>query len=88
MVSIVEEKLHLLEEQKNVFLVSCMEYKLLRKRVNELFDVIKEDYSDLNTEIYIFSTSPRKPQDVINGLIYRLQKVGWVRVAQRDVNIT
>lgn len=61
--------LHLLEEQKNVFLVSCMEHKLLRKRVNELFDVIKEDYPDLNTEIYIFSTNPRKPQDVIDGFI-------------------
>jgi len=61
--------LHLLEKQKNVFFVTCMEHRLLRKRVTELFEVVKEDYPNVNKEIYIFSTNPGKPQDVNDEFI-------------------
>lgn len=56
--------LHLLEKNKKVFFVTCMEHKLLRRRVNNIYNLVDKGYSGLNKEIYVFSANPKKPENV------------------------
>lgn len=61
--------LHLLEKNKKVFFVTCMEHKLLRRRVNDIYNIMDRGYSELNKEIYVFSANPKKPENVPKELL-------------------
>lgn len=61
--------LHLLEKGKKVFFVTCMEHKLLRRRVNSIYNIVDRGYSKLNKEIYVFSANPKKPENVPNEFL-------------------
>ncbi len=56
--------LSLLEKNKKVFFVTCMEHKLLKRRVNQIYEYVDRGYPRLNKEIYVFSARPKRPENV------------------------
>ncbi|WP_395549400.1 MULTISPECIES: Qat anti-phage system QueC-like protein QatC [unclassified Lacrimispora] len=61
--------LHLLERNKKVFFVTCMEHKLLKKRVDLIYKRVNDNYPQINKGIYVFSANPGKPENVSEDII-------------------
>ncbi|AWI06729.1 Qat anti-phage system QueC-like protein QatC [Clostridium drakei] len=54
----------LLEDSKNICFVGCREYYALRKRIKELFKLIKNEYPERNIDEIVFYTDSGYPRNV------------------------
>ncbi|EOU1118148.1 TPA: hypothetical protein PL520_002552 [Clostridium perfringens] len=66
--------LRLLENNKKVFFVTCMEHKLLKKRVNDIYRRVDRGYPKLNKNIYVFSANPKRPMNVSKELLNKFSE--------------
>lgn len=58
----------LLSEGKKTCFVGCMEYNQLNKRMDELYKIVKKHYSNINSNIIVFSTKPGIPENINEDL--------------------
>lgn len=54
----------LLEENNNICFVGCREYNALGKRIEELFELIQNEYSERNVDRIVFYTEPGYPRNI------------------------
>lgn len=58
----------LLHDKRNICFVGCMEYNQLNKRILELYQLIKEKYNNVNSDIIVFYTKPKTPVNIDDNL--------------------
>ncbi|WHH59787.1 Qat anti-phage system QueC-like protein QatC [Petroclostridium sp. X23] len=58
----------LLEEDKNICFVGCREYYTLGNRIEELFELIQNEYVERNVDRIVFYTDPRHPRNIDESL--------------------
>ncbi|KJR46048.1 hypothetical protein UF75_3538 [Desulfosporosinus sp. I2] len=54
----------LLQDGKNICFVGCMEYNQLNNRILELYQLVKQTYNNVNSDIIVFSTNPKVPDNI------------------------
>lgn len=64
----------LLSGGKKACFVGCMEYNQLNKRISDLHNIIKRHYSNMNSDIIVFSTKPGIPKNISQDLRSRFSE--------------
>lgn len=54
----------LLEQRKKVCFVGFREYSQLEIRQNDIFNILKNNYADVQKDLLVFNCAPRTPEDI------------------------
>jgi 7-cyano-7-deazaguanine synthase in queuosine biosynthesis len=58
----------LLQEERNICFVGCMEYNQLNNRIQELYQLIRKTYANVKSDIIVFSVNPKVPANIDDNL--------------------
>ncbi len=56
--------INLLEKGRGVCFVGCREYNALKNRIDDLFAILKKNYSERSSDIIVFNADPRIPRNI------------------------
>jgi len=64
----------LLQENKNICFVGCREYYTLRNRIEELFKLIQDEYTERQIDRIVFYTDPGHPRNIDESIARKFRE--------------